>query len=92
MNHIPVVTIDGPSSAGKGTIAKMLCIDLNWHILDSGALYRTLAFILEEKKLDLANFSSEKENIMKEFNVSFNPGEIGAVSYTHLTLPTILLV
>ena len=77
MNHIPVVTIDGPSSAGKGTIAKMLCIDLNWHILDSGALYRTLAFILEEKKLDLADFSSEKENIMKEFNVSFNPGEIG---------------
>lgn len=77
MNHIPVVTIDGPGSAGKGTIAKMLCLDLNWHILDSGALYRTLAFILEEKKLDLANFSSQKENIKKEFNVSFNLGEIG---------------
>ena len=41
--HIPVITIDGPSGAGKGTISQMLAKRLGWHLLDSGALYRVLA-------------------------------------------------
>jgi cytidylate kinase len=39
----PVVTIDGPSSSGKGTIGRMLAERLGWHYLDSGALYRLVA-------------------------------------------------
>jgi cytidylate kinase len=39
----PVITIDGPSGSGKGTIAALLAAHLGWHLLDSGALYRTLA-------------------------------------------------
>ena len=39
----PVVTLDGPGGAGKGTISYMLAKKLNWHLLDSGALYRVLA-------------------------------------------------
>jgi cytidylate kinase len=39
----PVVTIDGPSSSGKGTISRMLAQHLGWHLLDSGALYRLVA-------------------------------------------------
>ena len=41
-NKIPVVTIDGPSGSGKGTVAQILAGRLGWHYLDSGALYRVL--------------------------------------------------
>ena len=40
MAAIPVITVDGPSGAGKGTISHMLADSLGWHFLDSGALYR----------------------------------------------------
>lgn len=41
--RIPVITIDGPSGSGKGTISRMLAQRLGWHFLDSGALYRLVA-------------------------------------------------
>ena len=41
---VPVVTIDGPSGAGKGTISRALAGRLGWHLLDSGALYRLVAY------------------------------------------------
>lgn len=37
---VPVITVDGPSGVGKGTISHMLADRLGWHLLDSGALYR----------------------------------------------------
>jgi cytidylate kinase len=40
VQNVPVITIDGPSGAGKGTISHMLAVQLGWHLLDSGALYR----------------------------------------------------
>ncbi|WP_100657272.1 (d)CMP kinase [Alteromonas flava] len=43
MQSIPVVTVDGPSGAGKGTLASMLAEHFGWHLLDSGAIYRVLA-------------------------------------------------
>ncbi len=42
-NHIPVITVDGPSGVGKGTISYLLAQKLGWHLLDSGALYRLTA-------------------------------------------------
>jgi cytidylate kinase len=39
----PVITVDGPSGAGKGTLCEALATRLGWHFLDSGALYRVLA-------------------------------------------------
>ncbi|KZY33833.1 MAG: (d)CMP kinase [Alcanivorax sp.] len=40
----PVLTIDGPVSSGKGTVARLVAIRLGWHLLDSGALYRVLGY------------------------------------------------
>ncbi len=50
----PVITIDGPSGSGKGTISYILAQKLGWHLLDSGALYRVLglAATLRAIKLD----------------------------------------
>ena len=44
MVSAPVITIDGPSGSGKGTVAGILAKRLGWNLLDSGALYRLLAF------------------------------------------------
>lgn len=43
MKNPPVITIDGPSGVGKGTVANRLAQVLGWHFLDSGAMYRLLA-------------------------------------------------
>ncbi|MDX5297705.1 MAG: (d)CMP kinase [Gammaproteobacteria bacterium] len=39
----PVITVDGPGGAGKGTLCQLLAEKLEWHLLDSGAIYRVLA-------------------------------------------------
>ncbi len=41
--HVPVLTLDGPSGVGKGTVCLLVAKNLGWHILDSGSLYRLLA-------------------------------------------------
>lgn len=52
---VPVITIDGPGGSGKGTLAGMLAARLGWHLLDSGALYRLLAFAANNHGVDLTN-------------------------------------
>ena len=51
----PVITIDGPSGSGKGTVAGLLARRLGWNLLDSGALYRLLAFAAGNHGVDLTN-------------------------------------
>lgn len=50
---IPVITIDGPSGAGKGTVARIVADQLGWHLLDSGAIYRVLAVAIQHHQLTL---------------------------------------
>ncbi|WP_447590756.1 (d)CMP kinase [Aquipseudomonas campi] len=55
-----VITIDGPSGSGKGTVAGLLAQKLGWNLLDSGALYRLLAFAAANHGVDLTNEESLK--------------------------------
>lgn len=56
MDHeAPVVTVDGPSGVGKGTIGHLLTKRLNWHFLDSGALYRLTGLAARRHGIDLAD-------------------------------------
>jgi len=77
MSEIPVITIDGLSGAGKGTISKMLCNELGWNILDSGALYRTLTYLIEKKEIDVNSFLENKDELIKDFEVTFQIGSLG---------------
>jgi len=53
MSSVPVIAIDGPSGSGKGTIASMVANKLGWNLLDSGALYRIVAWVGQERGIDL---------------------------------------
>ena len=59
MSHpVPVLTIDGPSGAGKGTVSRIVASRLGWHYLDSGALYRAVGVAASWAELDLADPSA----------------------------------
>lgn len=51
----PVITIDGASGTGKGTISQLLAMRLGWHFLDSGALYRVLALAAQKHRVSFDN-------------------------------------
>lgn len=53
--NIPVITLDGPSGVGKGTVSQLLAEKLNWHLLESGALYRVVALAADRHGVDLVN-------------------------------------
>ena len=53
VNGVPVVAIDGPTGSGKGAISRSLAVTLGWHLLDSGALYRSAALTASRKGLRL---------------------------------------
>ena len=68
----PVVTIDGPSGSGKGTISQRVAEQLGWHYLDSGALYRLLALAAQHHSLTLDDEIS-LETLAGHLDVEFSP-------------------
>ncbi len=55
---IPVLTIDGPSGSGKGTISRAVAQRLGWHYLDSGAIYRAVGLAAAWEGVDLSDADS----------------------------------
>ncbi len=54
----PVITIDGPSGTGKGTLSLLLAQQLQWHYLDSGALYRVIALAMLQQEVSFTQVKS----------------------------------
>ena len=50
---IPVLTLDGPSGVGKGTVASIIAQALDWHLLDSGAIYRAFAIAVRNRNIKI---------------------------------------
>ena len=72
----PVICIDGPSGAGKGTLSQRLATDLGWHLLDSGALYRVVGFAGRLAAVSLED-SDAVAGIARSLDVDFRPTDGG---------------
>jgi len=88
---IPVLTIDGPSGAGKGTVSRAVAKKLGWNYLDSGSIYRSLAISALDKQVDLTDEAAIAQ-IAREMQLAFECNDsltvkLDGVDITH-RLPT----
>ena len=65
-----IITIDGPSGVGKGTLAMSLAKKLKWNYLNSGSLYRILAYLSDQKNIEHSNIKN-LVNLTNNLNVDF---------------------
>lgn len=72
----PIITVDGPSGAGKGTLCALLAERLGWALLDSGALYRITAFAAQNKHIALNDEPAVAE-VAAHLAVEFKPSAQG---------------
>jgi len=78
-SNVPVITIDGPSGTGKGTISQLVADHLGWHLLDSGALYRVIAIGIQHKGI-LSNKINEICDFALAMTVTFSSEFKGSVT------------
>ncbi len=72
MNNI--LTIDGPSGVGKGTVARIMAQKLGWHLLDSGAIYRAFALAVDARGIGIGN-EDTLEKIAQTLDLTFKTEE-----------------
>ncbi len=78
---VPVIAIDGPSGAGKGTIAALLAQQLGWRLLDSGALYRLLALAASRLGITQPQLESTRlAELARELPIAFSLNANGSSS------------
>ena len=70
MNNVKIITIDGPSGSGKGTISRILAEQLGFHYLDSGALYRLLGLVAVRHGIEIS-INADLSQLAKNMDVSF---------------------
>lgn len=75
---IPVITIDGPSASGKGTVAERVAVALGFHFLDSGALYRLTALSAMKHRVALDDEARVAE-LAEKLPASFHDGAVWLV-------------
>ena len=76
MKDVPVITIDGPSGSGKGTISRAVAKRLGWALLDSGALYRLVALAARRASVSLED-AERLGSLAEGFNIRFGSNESG---------------
>ena len=67
---IPVLTLDGPSGVGKGTVASIIAQKLDWHLLDSGAIYRAFAIVARDNDIKIDDINGLLK-LANNFDISF---------------------
>ena len=67
---IPVLTLDGPSGVGKGTVARIIAQKLDWHLLDSGAIYRAFAIVASNNDIKIDDIDGLLK-LANNFDISF---------------------
>lgn len=72
---IPVITIDGPSASGKGTVAQLVADKLGFAYLDSGALYRVVAYAAKQHNISWDNAEAVAE-CAKTLHIKFANGQV----------------
>ncbi|MDF3055502.1 MAG: cytidylate kinase [Gammaproteobacteria bacterium] len=70
-----IITLDGPAGTGKGTITRLLAKKLGWHYLDSGALFRILAYTALAQQLDLED-DATLSTLATSLEIIFQDGQI----------------
>ena len=73
---VPVLTIDGPSGSGKGSISKRVSEKLGWHYLDSGSLYRALGIAAIKNEVDIDN-EDALADLIDKIELEFKKAEQG---------------
>jgi cytidylate kinase len=76
VNDVPVMTIDGPSGSGKGTVSRAAAKALGWALLDSGALYRLVALAGREAAVSLDD-GQALARLAEQFDIQFGSSDSG---------------
>lgn len=76
----PVITVDGPSGAGKGTLCAWLADQLQWQLLDSGALYRLTGLAAQQRSIALSDETAVAK-LAANLDVRFEPTKSGVITY-----------